>query len=394
MNCLSIDDRKQILHALCEGMSMRATSRVFDRPMGTIARMVANVGDWAINFLDHSSPVMASRIQVDELWSFVGENDGRSAFKKADGGVCWIYLAVDQPTGLVICYHIGLRSKVDATKFFRKLDRALAKDSSGEFVVRPTIVSDGLRAYRDAAERVFGTRVDFAQYEKIYSDTDEKGEPTPRSKFAGANRKVYMGNPALEDISTWRVERENGWVRQANRRLTRKTNGFSKVLEFHERQLAIGIVYRNYCWVPRPKRSPLDDGKWIKRVPAAMESGLADHIWTPLDVLAASDEFIANRAKPPVVDLPANTLDSEKRYWVVHQPYHQKAMIHKAECSNCLGGHGRMKGESKRTIWTGFPTLEDATAHAAACEPDEHHECKKCLRGSEYNKLSRYGRRL
>lgn len=371
---------------------MRSCSRVFDRPMGTIARMVANVGDWSINFMDHSLPVTASRIQVDELWSFVGENDRRSALKRADGGVTWIYLAVDQPTGLVICYHIGLRGKKDATKFFQKLDRALVKDSNGDFVVRPTIVSDGLRAYRDAAERVFGTRVDFAQYEKIYSDTDDNGEPTPRSKFAGANRKIYMGDPALEDISTWRVERENGFVRQSNRRLTRKTNGFSKDPEFHERQLAIGIVYRNFCWVPRPKRSPLDDKNWMKRVPAAMESGLADHIWTPHDMLAAADEFITNRAKPVVVDAPANPVDLEKRYWVVHQPYHQKAMIHKAECSNCLSGRGRMNGESKRTFWLGFATLEEATAHAASCEPEEHKQCKKCL--GEYYTLYRYGRRL
>lgn len=371
---------------------MRSCSRVFDRPMGTIARMVANVGDWAINFLDHSPPVTASRIQVDELWSFVGENDRRSAFKRADGGVTWIYLAVDQPTGLVICYHIGLRGKKDATIFFRKLDRALAKDSNGDFVVRPTIVSDGLRAYRDAAERVFGTRVDFAQYEKIYSDTDENGEPTPRSKFAGANRKIWMGDPALEDISTWRVERENGFVRQSNRRLTRKTNGFSKHPDFHERQLAIGIVYRNYCWVPRPRRSSLDDKNWVKRVPAAMESALADHVWTPRDMLVAADAFIANRAKPaPIEPLPA-PIDAEKLYWVVHQPYHQKAMIHKAECSNCLSGRGRMNGESKRTIWTGYATLDEAITHAAACEPEEHRQCRKCL--GEYHTLYSYGRRL
>lgn len=392
MNCLNIEDRGMILHALCEGMSMRACSRVFDRPMGTIARLVANVGDWAIDFLNQMPPTTCDRIQVDELWSFVGENDRRSALKRGDGGVCWIYLAVDQPTGLVICYHIGLRGKVDATKFFRKLDRSLEKDSTGDFVARPTIASDGLKAYADSAERVFGNRVDFGQYSKVYSDTDDNGEPTPRSRFAGANRVIIAGEPAWQDISTWRVERENGFVRQTNRRLTRKTNGFSKVIDYHERQLAIGIVYRNFCWVPRPRRPVDGSSNWIKRVPAAMECGLIDEVWTPRDMLAATDAFIATRAKPDLVSAATDPVDLEKRFWVVHQPYHTKAMVHKADCASCLNGLGRMNGESKRTFWYSFPALEDAVAFAATCEPDEHKQCKKCL--GEYNTLSRYGRRL
>lgn len=392
MNCLSIEDRAPILHALCEGMSMRACARVFDRPMGTIARLVANVGDWAIDFLNKSPPVTCDRIQVDELWSFVGENDRRSALKRDEGGVCWTYLAVDQPTGLVICYHIGLRGKVDATKFFRKLDHSLAKDTVGDFVARPTIASDGLKAYADAAERVFGNRVDFGMYSKIYSDTDASGEPTPRSRFAGAARLIVADEPALKDIITWRVERENGFLRQANRRFTRKTNGFSKVMEYHERQLAIGIVYRNFCWVPRPKRPSDGQGGWSKRVPAAIECGQADHVWTTRDMLSAADAFIASRIKSEVAkEAPATTVP-DKAFWVVHQPYHQKAVIHKAECSSCLSGLGRLGGESARTFWFGFATIEEATAFAATREPDEHKQCKKCL--GQYNTRSLYGRRF
>lgn len=392
MNRLSVEDRAPVLHGLCEGMSMRACARVFDRPMGTIARVVANVGDWAIDALRKLPPVRCSRIQVDELWSFVGENDRRSALKRGDGGVCYTYLAVDQATGLVLCYHIGLRGKVDATKFFRKLDNVLEKDAHGDFVVRPTIVSDGLRAYVDAAERVFGNRVDFGQYSKIYSETDQSGEPTPRSRFAGAARLIVAGNPALEDITTWRVERENGFVRQANRRFTRKSNGFSKLMEYHERQLAIGIVYRNFCWVPRPKRPALGQGSWSKRIPAAMECGLADRVWTSRDLLEAADAFVASRGKPASADKAQSAVPAEKSFWVVHQPYHQKAVVHKAECSACLSGLGRMHGESARTFWFGFATLEEATAFAAVREPDEHKRCKKCL--GKYNTRNLYGRRF
>lgn len=123
-----------------------------------------------------------------------------------------------------------------------------------------------------------------------------------------------------------------------------------------------------------------------------MESGLADHIWMPNDMLSAADQFITNRAKPTDVVALTNSVELEKRYWVVHRPYHQKAMIQKADYSNCLGGRGRMNGETKRTFWSGFARLEEAIAHAASYGPEKHKQCKKCL-GQDYT-LHRYGRRL
>ena len=80
-----------------------------------------------------------------------------------------------------------------------------------------------------------------------------------------------------------------------------------------------------------------------------------------------------------------------KNYWVVHQPYHQKATIHKADCSSCKSGLGRLDGSSKRTFWFGFATLDEAKEFAAEREPDENKVCKKCL--GSYNTLSTYGRR-
>lgn len=392
MNRLGVSERAQVLHALCEGVSMRSCERLYKRPLGTISRIVREVGDWAMHHHRNTASVTCDRIQVDELWSFVGENDRRSALKRRDGGVCWTYLGVDRTTNLVIAYHIGLRGKVDATKFFRKLDDCLAKEDSGDFVRRPTIASDGMKAYVDAAERVFGNRVDFGQYSKIYSDTDANGEPTPRSKFAGATRLIVAGDPDVADITTWRVERENGFVRQSNRRFSRKMNAFSKLLEYHERQLAIGITYRNYCWIPYPKRPRDGSSKWIKRVPAAIECGLTDRVWTPEDMILATDAFIASKGKPEPSSEASNAGDDQKRFWVVHQPYHQKAVIHKADRSSCKSGLGRMDGGSKRTFWFGFSTVEEATAFAAEREPDEHKICKKCL--GQYNTLTRYGRRL
>jgi len=92
------------------------------------------------------------------------------------------------------------------------------------------------------------------------TDMDKNGEPRPGSRYVGVRKNVLKGSPEPADITTWLVERENGFLRQANRRFTRKTNAFSKVMEFHERQVAIWIHYRNYCWIPNPSR-PKDGSK-------------------------------------------------------------------------------------------------------------------------------------
>jgi IS1 family transposase len=367
---------------------------VFQRPFGTIAKIVRDVGDWALDYHANSPPVTCDRIQADEIWSFIGENDRGNALKPNAGirGVSWTYLAVDRPTKLVVAYHVGTRRGVDATKFFRKLDDKLAKDDTGNFLRRPTIATDGHKAYVDSAEKVFGDRVDFGQYQKMYSKLDKNGEPLPGSRFIGAARNIFAGNPDMADLTTWLVERENGALRQMNRRFTRKTNGFSKMREYHERQLAIGIHYRNYCWVPRPSRPRDGSSDWLKRIPAAMMAGLTDRVWTPENMIEAADEFIAQRGKPGVPTEERIQIDGDKRYWVAHQPYHQKAMVHEAECSSCNNGLGRLNGTSQRTFWYGFPSIEQANAFAAEKEPDGYKVCKKCL--GEYNTLSRYGRRL
>jgi len=395
MNRLAVSERAEVLHALCEGMSMRACERVFKRPFRTVAKIVRDVGDWAEAFHASMTPVSCDRIQADELWAFVGENDRGSALTphKDGRGVSWTFLAVDRTTKLIIAHHTGSRRAWDATKFFRKLDDRLAKDEHGNFLVRPTIATDGMKAYVDSFEKVFGTRADFGQYSKAYTNYDEKGEPLPGSRFAGATRIIRAGNPNLADITTWRVERENGMVRQTNRRFTRKTNGFSKLQEYHQRQLAIGIIYRNFCWVPRPSRPNDGSSNWIKQIPAAMAAGLADCVWTSEDMIGASDEFIAKRAAPTEsAPSTANDRDHEKRFWVVHAPYHKKTKVHKPECSACNHGLGKRGGMSEKSFWYGFASLDDATAFAAENEPDDNEICKLCL--GEYHTLGRYGRRL
>ena len=82
MNKLPLDKRTQILSMLCEGSSMRSISRVADVSFNTVAKLLVDAGDACAEYHDeHVRNVKASRIQCDEIWSFLlrqGEAYGNS----------------------------------------------------------------------------------------------------------------------------------------------------------------------------------------------------------------------------------------------------------------------------------------------------------------------------
>src|SRR2546426_9825109 len=83
-----------------------------------------------------------------------------------------------------------------------------------------------------------------------------------------------MGNPLAEKICTSHVERQNGSMRQWIKRLTRLSYAFSKKWENLNAALALHFAYYNFCRV----HSSL-------RVTPAMEAGIANYVWTLLELL-------------------------------------------------------------------------------------------------------------
>lgn len=365
--------------------------------MKTVVSVLEEVGDWAIHFLENQPQVVCKQIQVDEMWGFVGYNEGKRGNRRTGNGrtgVVWLWLSVCKDTGLVLAHHIGTRHMTHATTFMKKVAKRLKRAPDGSFMQRPTIVSDGWRAYQDAVELAFGEDVDFGVYEKIHTKYDENGEPLPSSQFKGAKRKQVFGTPDVKDITTWRIERENGYIRQANRRYTRKANACSKSELNHARMLAIEVVHRNYCWHPNPKR-PRHGGPWKKRVPAAMAAGMTDHIWERRELIEAADAYKKERLTSFVgagTETHVGRRGEVFDFWVNHSPNHRRAKVHVAACTSCNGGTGKKGKIATLGEWLGFATLEAAQAYAELLEPDNHSICKICV--GSYNTLFRFGRRL
>jgi hypothetical protein len=84
-------------------------------------------------------------------------------------------------------------------------------------------------------------------------------------------------------------------IRYNQRRLTRRTNGFSKDLTWFEKQLWVSLAYDHLVLphtrlqeplpTPEPTRGLGSQRKW-RPVTPAMAAGLTDHVWTTQELLS------------------------------------------------------------------------------------------------------------
>lgn len=190
MNRLSIDRQAQAISALVEGNSIRSTERMTGIHRDTIMRLLVQVGEGCAALMDKEMRDLTSeRIQVDEIWAYVGKkqrhvtsNDNRSQV-----GDMWTFVALDPDTKLVPTYRVGKRTKVEATAFMNDLSSRLAN--------RVQISSDALRSYIDAVEEAFGADVDYGQAVKFYeAEPVGPGRYSP-PKVTYQEKTVIAGNP-------------------------------------------------------------------------------------------------------------------------------------------------------------------------------------------------------
>src|SRR3954466_7642027 len=102
MNKLSSSDRARVLHLLCEGMSIRAITRVTGVSKTTVTKLVVDAGSAAAWYQDRVfQSLSCKRLQIDEIWGFVGskaKNTSDEAKAAGTAGDAWLWLATDADT--------------------------------------------------------------------------------------------------------------------------------------------------------------------------------------------------------------------------------------------------------------------------------------------------------
>lgn len=294
MNKLPAKARAQILSMLCEGTSMRATSRMADVSINTVSKLLIDAGNACARFHDEKvQGVTASRIQCDEIWSFTyakQKNVPTAKAAPAEAGDTWTWTALDSDSKLIVSFLVGGRDGEYAIAFMDDLRARLAN--------RVQLTTDGHRAYLEAVEGAFGGDVDYAQLVKLY------GEPASRTDqrryspavCTGARRERIEGSPDMSKVSTSHVERHNLSMRMHMRRFTRLTNAFSKKFENHCHMVALYTVWYNFYRIH----------KSLKVTPA-MQAGLTDRVWNMEEIVALIDAAAPKPGRPATYKKAANS---------------------------------------------------------------------------------------
>jgi len=297
MNVLPRDKQIEVIAALCDGLGIRAVSRITGVNRGTVAALALKVGRGCAELHDRMMVgVRPNRLELDELWSYVGHKrnpqKGKSSLNPEKGDQ-YTFVALASSSRAIVAYRTGKRDTDNTLEFIHDLRQRV--------IGSPEISTDGFLPYQAAIRHAFGNRIAHGVITKTYSVTHLAVKEAARryspAQVIAVERDVVSGIPA--QISTSYVERSNLTLRMSSKRFARLSNGFSKKLEPHCAAVSLYVAHYNLCRVHESLRST-----------PGMALGIADQVWTIGDLV---DAALATQPIDPIVTAP----DRRKRFQVI-----------------------------------------------------------------------------
>lgn len=263
MSKLSEDRKAAVVAALCEGVSIRATERLTGVHRDTIMRLGVAIGDGCAALHGKlMKNLHVSRIELDEVWSFVKKKRRNvTEFDPEGVGDQYIFIAMDSTGKAILSWLVGRRTGRNTMQFVEDLrERVLGN---------PEINTDGWPGYRRAVDLVFDSSAHGVVDKQIVviAGGPDSDNYYARETLVAVKRLAVKGAPT--HISTSYIERQNLTLRMSQRRLTRLSNGFSKKFENHCAAIALYAMHYNFCRVHE-----------ALRITPAMQLGVTDHIWS------------------------------------------------------------------------------------------------------------------
>lgn len=269
MRKLKREKRELIIKTLIDGVGINACARICGVSNVTVLRLLADIGQLCQDLHDlEVRNLPLKRVQVDEVWAFVGCKENSKLRGKQGHGDIWCWVAQDAETRLVVSYYLGDRGPAAAEIFL--------KDFAARTNTRIQLTSDGHKHYLEAVRSAFGKEIDYAQLVKTFGDPQAKTRQQGEIRCIGCAKTPKIGNPDPDHVSTSYVERSNLSLRTAARRYTRLSINFSKEVVFHVHAVALHYFAHNFIKVCRT----------IKKTPA-MAAGITDRVWTVADLIDA-----------------------------------------------------------------------------------------------------------
>ncbi|MBF0462151.1 MAG: hypothetical protein HQL87_12220 [Magnetococcales bacterium] len=227
------------------------------------------------------------------------------------GTHAWVWVAFAPEWRLFLGFVVGKRVQKNANILIKRVHHII----NGRL---PLFTSDQLPEYRTALLEAYGQWVQPERTSQRGRCPKRQLVPCPGLLYAQVVKRKERGHlvdittkPVFGDADTIRarlasfstsnsintsfVERGNLVLRQGNRRLTRKTNGFSKDLIWLEKQLWMSLAYYHFILphqslrrklsVEEPTRGSGSHRRWQSITPA-MAAGMTDHVWSTSELLS------------------------------------------------------------------------------------------------------------
>ncbi len=268
---IDLDQAAQAVALLCEGMAVRAVSRITGLDKGTILRLVVRLGRGVAELSEQLiSGLSVAECECDELWAFI-YCKRRTQRMRDWGSRCgdlYSYVAVDRNSKLILATAYGKRDMETGVSFMRRLKKAAPYIGQ--------LSTDGWQPYPGIVSLLWGDDVNYGQIIKIIAGkpaTNAASRYSPGS-IKEIRRHSIIGSPKRDRISTSFIERMNLTIRMGNRRMTRLTNAFSKKWSNHEAMMNVFFAVYNFCKVHGT----------IRTAPA-VAAGVTDHVWTVRELI-------------------------------------------------------------------------------------------------------------
>lgn len=272
MRVIERERKVAIINGLCNGMSLRATSRVFNTHRTAIQNLLVRVGQRCDGLMvEHLHGLDCKNLELDELWTFCGKKQRRLRHderRNTDMGDQFVFFAIDRDTKVVPAWSVGKRTSETALAFLYRLKGSL----NG---CRPQVSTDAWVQYVDCIERLFGANVDYGMITKEYESVAVGPGRYAPPRVSGTTKSVISGMPDEGRICTSIVERSNLTVRTMQRRFTRLALGFSRKIENLRAAVSLHFAYYNFLWSPRT----------LSGLTPAMASGAVDSPWEVADLV-------------------------------------------------------------------------------------------------------------
>jgi transposase-like protein len=292
-----------IIDHLDAGCGVVSTAQLIGVAKDTVSRLIRVTGrisqklhhQWIRNL----TPMA---LQFDEKWSYVKKKQRHLTPQDdpVEAGDHWDLDSMDPQTKLLISLVPGPRTAQALEQVVEDAASRLAPQAP-----QPALFTDGEPAYPPLILRTFGhyypaprrattgrppAPILRVPQDLIYAQvvkTKQKGRVVNvdiRPIFGKGKLPKVIKALGWKKANTSAIERFNLTDRDRNRRKMRKTLAFSKRSSFHDWMSWISAVRYNFLHPHRSLRRRTPDGRWEHRTPA-MAAGLADHIYSTLELL-------------------------------------------------------------------------------------------------------------